>query len=324
MLATFLPITMVVGKNTSTTFLNEWPMIMAHDAATTYLKGGFFHQINDWTKTQQDGGAAGLLQCGTRSFDWRPRVKSDGSVVMHHGDITVDHPMSDSLDEMVRWCQQNTAVEDLVVLGVTHVDGDLSAVLKLLEARNITYVSDCSELKGLTVEAAAKKAALPGGGSLLAVADGCFVSNYEPAVTCSGFNSDFLESRNVSAAEALNMTEVLHSDEDVYTCYADSSSKAFPLDRMWQYLANVSAAGPPESGALAQAQALWQESATTIAIGEAHGSTLLDDETASKLNSQLIDRIKSGAWEVSHINLVEINAVCDSGLQLLAALRAIP
>ena len=60
----------VGAKDPSTTPINEWPMIMAHDAATTYLKGGLLHQIYDWTKTQPDGGATGLLNCGARSFDW--------------------------------------------------------------------------------------------------------------------------------------------------------------------------------------------------------------------------------------------------------------
>jgi len=38
-------------KNVETTPLNEWPMIMTHDAATTYLKGGLAHQVNNWAKT---------------------------------------------------------------------------------------------------------------------------------------------------------------------------------------------------------------------------------------------------------------------------------
>jgi hypothetical protein len=62
-------------KDIHTTPLNEWPMIMTHDAATTYLKGGGIHQINNWTKTQPDGGPAGQLNCGARAFDWRPLVK---------------------------------------------------------------------------------------------------------------------------------------------------------------------------------------------------------------------------------------------------------
>ena len=38
-------------KDVTTTPINQWPMIMTHDAATTYLKGGFGHIINNWAKT---------------------------------------------------------------------------------------------------------------------------------------------------------------------------------------------------------------------------------------------------------------------------------
>ena len=62
----------VFGKDVHTTQLNEWPMLMVHNAATTYLPGGILHQINNWAKTQPDGGISGLLDCGARCF--LPRV----------------------------------------------------------------------------------------------------------------------------------------------------------------------------------------------------------------------------------------------------------
>ena len=58
----------------------------------------------------------------------------------------------------------------------------------LLYARNIAYVTDCTELKGLTVAAAFAKAALPGGGAVLATFD-CWEENYDSSVACSGFGS---------------------------------------------------------------------------------------------------------------------------------------
>ena len=63
-------------------------MVMAHDAATSYLKGGFFHQINDWAKTQGDGGFTAMLNCGSRAFDVRPKMTSDG-IHFHHGKIDI-------------------------------------------------------------------------------------------------------------------------------------------------------------------------------------------------------------------------------------------
>lgn len=172
---------LTLAKSPDSTVLNEWPMIMVHDAATTYLEGGLLHQVNNWcapqrscgrdgccrAKTQPDGGAQGELNCGARAFDWRPAM-SDGTVKAHHGDVTIDHPMAGSLDEMVAWCAANgTDPSELVVLGITDCNGDgcAAAVKTLLSARNITYITDCSELSSLTVGEAFKKAKLPNGGA---------------------------------------------------------------------------------------------------------------------------------------------------------------
>ena len=299
-------------KDPSTTPLNEWPMIMAHDAATTYLHPGL---VNNWAKTQADGGAKGILDCGGRGFDWRPKLLANGTLVMHHAAVTVEHAMGAALDEMVGWAAQHNpdgSADDLVVIGITDCDGGAActaAAQKELSARNITYVTDCAELKGLTAAAAAKKGALPGGGALLATFD-CWVMNYEPRVACSGFGTK-------AAAD-------LDSPDSVsYSCYNTSKTKAFPLDRMWQYLANVSTAGPPQNGELYTAQALWQETDASVVLGELAGSSLLGDESRAQLNAQLAARIAGGQWDASRLNFVEVNNVCDGGPGLLAALRTI-
>jgi hypothetical protein len=151
-------------------------MIMVHDAATTYLEGGILHQVNNWAKTQPDGGPSALLGCGARAFDWRPKAVN-GKIVMHHGSVTVDHPMSDSLDEMVSWCSTNVFSEDLVVIGVTDCEGDgcIDGVEALLLERNITWVSDCSTLDGMTAAEAFQLGKLPGGGGMIAI-NSCWVS----------------------------------------------------------------------------------------------------------------------------------------------------
>jgi len=69
-------------------------------------------------------------------------------------------------------------------------------------------------------------------------------------------------------------------------------------------------------------QALWEESTDSVVVGELHGSTLLDDERRSGLNGLLAERVTSGVWDVSRINMVEVNNVCDGGNALLSALRA--
>lgn len=69
--------------------------------------------------------------------------------------------------------------------------------------------------------------------------------HYDPSQTCSG-NEGLKE----------------------YTCYTDAASKAFPVNRMFKYLNATAAAVPPADGTLYAMQALWEESAETVAIGE--------------------------------------------------------
>lgn len=255
--------------------------------------------MNQWAKTQPDGGPAALMDCGIRAFDWRPQINSDGSIIMHHGGVKINHPMSDALDAMVAWANNHTAVEDIVILYVTDTaGGDQSNVISLLASKNITSIANCSDLKGLTVADAAERGQIPGGGAILAV-PGCLVSNYDPSVACSGFGDGSIE----------------------YTCYADSSSKSFPLNRMWAYLDKVASAGPPADGSLFTSQGIWQESTDSVIVGETHLSSLLLDETRSQLNSLLAQRMASGVWNVSRAGIVEINNACDGGVQLLEALR---
>ena len=71
----------------------------------------------------------------------------------------------------------------------------------------------------------------------------------------------------------------------------------------------------------AQAQALWQESAASVAIGASRNSSLLRDERESGLNAALASLVRAGQWR-GRLNLLEVNNICDGGPQLLAAMRA--
>ena len=61
----------------------------------------------------------------------------------------------------------------------------------------------------------------------------------------------------------------------------------------------------------------------SVAVGELHGSTLLDDESRSGLNMMVTDLISKKEIDTSRLNMIEVNNVCNNGLELLAALRAI-
>lgn len=328
---------LVASKNPATTVLNEWPIIMAHDAATTYLKGGVLHQVNDWTKTQPDGGPSGLMDCGARAFDWRPSLTSEGSLIMHHGGIKVKHAMSDALDDMVNWAAKNPEVANLVFLMITDCEGSAKgisctdAVKTELTSHNITYITDCSSLKGMTVTDAHHYAVLPRGGAILAVFD-CWESYYDSSVACSGF-TDAHDSNSsvkfkphttakINAIAAANVTDAA-SRRSAYTCYEDSATKKYPLNHMWSYIDKTTVSGPPSDGRLWTTQCLWQETADSVVIGELHGSSLLSDEKRSTLNALVTARIQSGEINATRINFVEVNNVCDGGKELQSILQSL-
>lgn len=284
-------------------------MIMAHDAASTYLSESGI--IKPWAKTQPSGGANGLLNCGARAFDWRPFLQPDGTIYAYHGDITIKHAMEKSLDEMIGWANANqNGAFDLVIIGIDGTKGVddnnrtcLTAVQELLVKKNISIVTPTA-MKKMTAQDVVNKGKLSGGGSIVACFS-CWVPHYQtnPLCTCSGFEKEF---------------------PFTYTCFASSKTKSYPLNRLWKYLDNTSAVGPPKDGYLYSHQALWQENAADVTVGTLHGSSLLEDESKSKLNSLLAARITSGEWNVSKANMIEINNVCDGGIALKNILDHLP
>jgi len=306
----------VVGASLpDTTVLNAFPMIMAHDSATSYLKPGgpISKEVFAWAKTQPDGGLAKLAQCGARAFDWRPSMKN-GVVEMHHGPIDIPYKMSDAMDELVAWCASSS---DLVVLGVTDCAGDhcANATMKLLAGKNISYITQCDELKGMTVAAAKARSALPGGGHLLAIFD-CWDMHFNDTIACRGFGGKPDAAGPVTHP---GTTTVVKSEALSYSCWNTSTTKQGPLNEMFSYLDRVAAAGPNRtSGKLYTAQALWQETTEAIVLGGLAGSSLIDDEVQSQLNALVTARLAS----FTNVNLIEINNVCDGGPALYAEMQA--
>ena len=308
----------LAAKDPNRTLVHEWPMIMAHDSATTYLRSGLLHPINRWGKTQPDGGLPGLLDCGARAFDWRPTLLTNGTLAMHHAFDIIEKSMDEAVDDMLAWAaaMPNTP-ENLAVLGVTDCTcQDTKAqpcqcqdrVDAFLQSKNISSLTADELQRGVTVADAMKLGARSKGGAAV-LAIHAWVPHYEPRVTCSGYRSGGSTSRSDGTLPSL------------YTCYADSSSKAFPLNRMYEYIGNVTRMGPDSNRSFGTVQALWEEDAASVAIGTLHGSSLMKDETKSNLNHLLTQRIKSGLWNVSQVGMIEINNVCDGGAELLAAFR---
>mmetsp|Transcript_88693 Transcript_88693/g.253471 ORF Transcript_88693/g.253471 Transcript_88693/m.253471 type:complete len:276 (+) Transcript_88693:90-917(+) len=175
--------------------LNEYGFLMTHDSATGYLnsrrrlsevEGTATEQVggvvNDWAITQSTG-FGGQLGCGARAFDVRPYQKDDGSIIMHHGDVKVDHSFTEAIQEVIDWANSNT--DELVLLYLSHFDGasTCETEVKAAMATLGVHVAACSELSGLTVDGAMTLGALSGGGRVLAT-DGCVAENYDSSITC--------------------------------------------------------------------------------------------------------------------------------------------
>ena len=308
-------------KNPSTTLLNQWPMVAAHDAATSYLSSNV---INKWAKTQPEGGIRKMLECGARFFDWRPKLLKNGELVMHHSAIVVNYPMSKVLDELILWLSDNKAApleNNLVVLGITDCDGGdkcIDAVENELKLHNITFIKNCTLVHNMTVAAATKLSPLP----VISV-NSCWDENYDPTIACSGFH--YSKSSNITNEKSLSKSSLLHlqsPDHIEYTCYNNSATKLFPLNRIYNYInKTLSQMAYRTNKTLFTVQAIWQETVGSVIVSGQHDSSLLLDESKSQINHILAEKIMNKEFDVTNVNAVEINNVCDGGIELLNALR---
>jgi hypothetical protein len=183
---------------------------MAHDAASGYLSKSapIRGEVVDWTKTQElpTNSMADLLNCGARSFDWRP-AWHDGKLVGHHGDINVDHEFAESLAEIKGWADANP--EELVMMHIWDCASDDDAidcgakVLEALASLELPAVTSCAPLVNVTLGEAKRMGKLSSGGTVLPVyADGglCTAANYDESIACWGSQSPFFTLRAASGA----------------------------------------------------------------------------------------------------------------------------
>ena len=168
------------------------------------------------------------LDCGSRSFDYRPYY-SDGTLYAHHGPYVVRKPMSDVFSEVMAWC--NAHPTELVIFDINSCDGDdgcYEAALALVQSLGVYMVNDCNVLSALTYSGAKSAGKLPGGGSLIAVFD-CTEGLYDDTINC--YSKD-------------------------YTCYdswpAESSNE--PWNHMKEYMRSVTVQIPVADGRLFSAQ----------------------------------------------------------------------
>lgn len=132
----------------------DWAMLGSHDSVTGYGNTG--EPIAPLTITQ-DKPLDEQAKCGARYFDIRPFFTENGEITGHHGDpekpwLGVSKPMSEYIDELVRFANENPNVEDLLVIGIfdyvnwknEKTDEQKQAVIKLLEEKGVkVIVDDC-------------------------------------------------------------------------------------------------------------------------------------------------------------------------------------
>jgi len=283
--------------------LNQWPMLAAHDSATTYAKDrtctSHRHPINDYAVTQQRGGYKTLLDCGARALDIRPYLKSNGKLIFHHGDVMFDAEFSTALKDVVEWADAREGTFVLLAIQNCHGDGDNGGeecqkeVEKAVTQVGMKYLK-CPAKLDISLGEAMHTYALPGGGSVVAVFQNCIYSNYDKSIECYG---------------------------DGYDCTTDSG-RATPFDQLWQYMAKHSnTTGEPHKDValLWMTQAHWQYSTESIVRGTATRSCIIWDETDSNVNKRVADRIRAGHFR--HFNILEVDNVCNHGPELFVALR---
>ena len=305
-------VTVYTSRNEST-LLTHMPMVMAHDAGSGYLEPGL---VNSWARTQS-GGFTAQLDCGARAFDARPYLSKRRGLVWHHGGVTVPQALEQSLTEVIAWLATHPSELVIWLIWDCKGEGCMAAVAQTMTAYNVTNVIDCGRLQAeqWTYGEAKRRGRLPAGGSLVVFMgpEACSEPNYYPNTTCTGFLRALAPARDIDAKSRVASAG---SGEHFYSCWQTDRSRDTPLQRMLDSL-DVAARTVTDAH-FSQAQALWQESADSVAIGVFRGSSLLIDEQRSGLNRLVADEVLRGRW--ARLNLVEVNHVCDGGSQLLAAL----
>jgi hypothetical protein len=282
------------------------------------------HPINTWTITQgvsdKSKAITDQLNCGARALDLRPHVNKKGELIFHHDVIEVHVPFSQVMQEIVTWSGSHTGDDDLVLAMMSHCDGSncMDLTTKALAAAGVP-VADCGQVSSMTLGSALSYSKLANGGHVLAVFD-CVDDNWVESNTCSGHRNRRLAEKDQEPTSNVSTLKG-NSFPGFYGCWTDDNTHSYPVDRIFNYLKDVSKRGS-RGGRLYSMQALWQETKTTVELGLLDLSSLLIDEKNSKLNQQVADAVKQGPGGMfPHINLLEVNNVCDGGKDLLAALR---
>lgn len=283
--------------------LNEFPIILAHDAGTGYEPRYFcnhYNPIGNYAVCQR-GNLTEQLNCGARAFDIRPYKKLDGSLVMHHGGTVYHVLVKDALHEVLVWLESHP--DELVIVFIQFVSGDTQELIEEGRSESNALVREMGftmlkmedwYMRQMTVGKALERGRIGHGGA------GFFIyelgdDGYDPSVSCF---AGWSESCIGTPAERLGRYTAMHE-----YLVGRFNGDQFPL----------------ADGLLWSTQAHWQYSAAAIATGLSRMSCILAEESASDINGLLAQDIAQGNYK--RINLVQIDYVCDSGKHVFKAMR---
>ncbi len=269
--------------------LSRWPLVMAHDAATTYLPDNSL--LYGWVKTQRSGGFGKLAACGALALDVRPLLvprtgrSNSSKLIMAHGVVQVDVELQKAIGDAAAWWAASDRSQP-ILLYLSHFRGltpytssdAMSASLALLQNR-----SDVRILRGMEVDTVDVPSLLRQGQGLLVVLDEDVVENFDKKVVC-------------------------FSLQPLFRCIGGFlSNQHVAFDRLREYLAFVSRQ-PLTPGKLQIHQAHWQTTGTADVVGQLVGwSSILDMSAKSKVNSWVL----SQSLNSSAIQLLEVDDACD-------------
>lgn len=276
--------------------LSRWPLIMAHDAATTYLPDG--NLIYAWVKTQSSGGFGKLAACGALALDVRPLLvaqedRSGSKLIMAHGVVPVNVELREAVDDAAAWWAAGDRSQP-VLLYLNHFSGDSpyssadarDASLALLSNR-----SDVRILRGTEVDTVDVPSLLRQGQGLLVVLEEDVLENWDAQVVCFSPKPRF---RCIGGA--------LSNQNDAFA-------------RLRDYLAAVTRQ-PLAPGKLTMIQAHWQTSGTSDIMGQLWQSSILEMTAKSAVNSWVRDQ----PLNASAIQLLEVDDACDPAVAQIKAM----
>ncbi len=279
------------GRAAGGLLLRNAALITAHDAGTTYLAEPpawdiAKREIVAFAKTQPDGGFGGLFDCGARALDIRTKVdRRSGKVVLHHGEVEVNTTLDHSLDDVAAWSANHP--RELVLLYFSHfADSEAYRLTKeTLQVRKITlYKKETIDFNNLTYAEALAH------GPVVAVFNSV-EENYDPSIVCETVE---------------------------YRCDSPKT-QSVPFGNLDAYLNKTSASNLHVLFSLSLLQAHWQSNAQSISLGVLRGSSILKQVEGSKVNHHVASKIAAETFP--HINLLEVDHVCDGGLEIYEALQ---